>query len=296
MKFPTVKQLRYFTALVDKGHFGRAAESCFVSQSAFSTGIQEFESVLNTRLVDRTNRQVTITASGHKVAAQARRCLQEIEMLVETAMGDKAPLSGELRLGIIPTIAPFLLPKVLPKLRRSYPKLSLLLSEDQTQRLHTRLLDGDIDAIVLALPFNLRGTETLPLFRDPFLLACRDKTGLVDPDNYRLSRVEPGSVLLLEDGHCLRDHALDACKLSGSDKINRFSASSLLTLVEMVDADLGFTYLPEIAIQSGLLRNTKVRTHAIGERSFRTIGMAWRTGSARADEFRLLGEFLKNNR
>lgn len=296
MKYPTVKQLRYFVALVDAGHFGRAAKSCFVSQSAFSAGIQAFESALNTQLVDRTNRQVTITVSGHKVAAQARQCLQEIEQLVENAMGDQEPLSGELRLGVIPTIAPFLLPKVLPKLRRAYPNLSLLLTEDQTQRLHTRLLDGDIDAMLLALPFDLQGVEVLPLFKDRFLLACRDKTRLVDPNNYRLSQVEPGSVLLLEDGHCLRDHALDACKLGGSDKINRFSASSLLTLVEMVDADLGFTYLPEMAVNSTLLRNTNVKACAIGERNFRTIGMAWRLGSARADEFRLLGEFMKKNR
>jgi len=296
MNLPTVKQLRYFVALVEQGHFGRAAAASFVSQSAFSTAIRELETLLGTRLVDRTNRQVTITTTGQEIATQARRCLRDLEGLVETAQGQREPLGGELHLGVIPTIAPFLLPKALPKLRRAHPKLRLFLMEDQTERLHTKLLNGDLDVVLLALPYDLRSTEILPLYKDRFFLACRENTKLVDPQNYRLSRLDSGSVLLLEDGHCLRDHALEACRIRSTEKLSRFAASSLLTLVEMVDADLGITYLPEMAEGSTLIRNTKVRMYPLGDRSYRTIGLAWRKGSARAEEFRLLGDFFSSHR
>ena len=296
MNLPTVKQLRYFVTLVEEGHFGRAAAASFVSQSAFSSAIKELESVLGTRLVDRTNRQVTITATGQEIAVQARLCLRDLEGLVEIAQGQREPLGGELRLGVIPTIAPFLLPAALPKLRRKYPKLRLFLIEDQTERLHEKLLQGEIDVMLLALPYELKNTEKLPLFRDRFFLACRDDTKLVEPDNYRFNRLDSDTVLLLEDGHCLRDHALDACRIRSTEKISRFAAGSLLTLVEMVDADMGITYLPEMARESALLRNTRVRMYPLGDRSYRTIGLAWRKGSDRSEEFRLLGEFLKSHR
>ena len=292
INLPTIKQLRYFVALADHEHFGKAANASFVSQSAFSTAIKELETVLNKQLVDRTNRQVTITAAGQQVAAQARVLLSDLEKLVVDAQADAEPLSGELRLGVIPTIAPFLLPRCLPKLRRQHPQLRLLLREDQTERLHARLLSGELDVVLLALPFDLPGTETLDLFEDRFLLACRKNSRLIDPDRYRFADLASESVLLLEDGHCLRNHALDACKLRGTEKLNTFAASSLLTLVEMVDADLGITYLPEMITGSNLLKNTKVGLHKVDEQSTRTIGLAWRQGSGRADEFRLLGEFF----
>ena len=296
MNLPTVKQLRYFLALVEEGHFGRAAEASFVSQSAFSTAIKELETVVGTRLVDRTNRQVTITPVGREIAAQARLCIRDIEAIVEIAGGRRAPLTGDLHLGVIPTIAPFLLPKALPKLRRAYPELRLFLIEDQTKELHARLLEGAIDAALLALPYELRSTEVVSLFNDRFFLACREDTRLIDPKNYRFSRLDAGSVLLLEDGHCLRDHAIDACRIRDSRKLNRFAATSLLTLIEMVDADLGITYLPEIAEGSALLRNTRVKMYPAGERSYRTLALAYRKGSARAEEFGLLAEFLKRQR
>lgn len=296
MNLPTVKQLRYFVALVEEEHFGRAAAASFVSQSAFSTAISGLESLLKIRLVDRTSRQLTITATGKEIASQARLCLRNLEGVIEIAQGQQEPLEGELRLGVIPTIAPFLLPKALPRLRQAYPKLRLFLTEDQTARLHSKLLDGDLDVVLLALPYDLRSTEVLPLYKDRFLLACHEKTKLVDPQNYRFSRLDAGSVLLLDDGHCLRDHALEACKIRNTGKLSRFAASSLLTLVEMVDADLGITYLPEMAKGSALLRNTRVRTYPLGDRSYRTIGLAWRKGSARTEEFQLLGDFLNSHR
>ena len=152
MNLPTVRQLRYFAALVEEGHFGRAAAASSVSQSAFSTAISGLESLLKIRLVDRTSRQLTITATGKEIASQARLCLRNLEGVIEIAQGQQEPLEGELRLGVIPTIAPFLLPKALPRLRQAYPKLRLFLTEDQTARLHSKLLDGDLDVVLIALP------------------------------------------------------------------------------------------------------------------------------------------------
>ncbi len=283
MKYPTIKQLRYFAALDETGHFGRAADACFVSQSAFSNAIQELESLLGAQLVDRDNRNVTITATGKEVATQARLVLQDVEGLVESAQGQTAPLCGELRLGVIPTIAPFVLPGVMPKLRKAYPELKLYLTEDQSQRIYERLDSGELDVLLLALPFPMRGVDTMDLYRDPFCLAKRD-----DASN--------DGILLLEDGHCLRDHALDGCRIRDSQKVQRFGASSLLTLVEMVDADLGITYLPAMAKGSSLLKNTRVKLHELPASHSRTIGLAWRKGSRRVEEFELLGRFIAEHR
>jgi LysR family hydrogen peroxide-inducible transcriptional activator len=185
---------------------------------------------------------------------------------------------------------------VLPKLRRRFPELRLLLTEDQTDRIYRRLMDGELDLLLLALPWDMRGVEQKVLFRDPFGLACRKGTTRVDPENYRFSRLDADSILLLEDGHCLREHALAACKIRNTQKVQRFAASSLLTLVEMVDADLGITFLPEMARNSALLRNTAVELHPMPDSSYRNIGLAWRQGSGRVDEFEKLGEFIEAHR
>ena len=296
MIYPTLKQLQYFVALAEHGHFGRAAEASFVSQSAFSTSIQDLERLLDTQLVDRTNRQVTITATGQDVATQAKLVIRDVEAVIETAGQRKLPLTGVLRLGVIPTIAPFLLPSVLPRLRKAYPELRLLLIEDQTERIHQRLLNGSLDLLLLALPYDLRSVQTMSLFKDRFYLAARKGSRRVDPTNYRFNYLDADSVLLLEDGHCLRDHTLAACKIRNTEKVSPFAASSLLTLIEMVDADLGITFLPEMATESTLLKSTRVCTYPIDDGSYRTIGIGWRKGSAREEEFRLLGNFMSDNR
>lgn len=296
IRLPSTKQLRYFAALAEHKHFGRAAASSFVSQSAFSVAIREFESLLGTQLVDRTNRRVTITAIGQEVAILARLCLQDLEALVAAAETQHKPLHGPLRLGVIPTVAPFLLPRVLPALRASYPDLKVFLTEDLTDALYSQLLEGKLDVILLALPYELPGTESLALFRDPFRLATRRGTQLIDPAHYRFNRLNAETVLLLREGHCLREHAIEACRLQDPRKIARFSASSLLTLVEMVDADLGITFLPEMAIGSALLANTNIETHPLKDASFREIGLAWRSGSARGAEFTALGHSIAEHR
>jgi LysR family hydrogen peroxide-inducible transcriptional activator len=295
LNLPTVRQLRYFVALEEHGHFGRAAQACFVSQSAFSVAIRELETLLGVRLVDRTNRSVTVSELGREVATQARLCIRDLESLVEMASGNRGALAGKLRLGVIPTIAPFVLPRVLPGLRDAYPRLELLLREATTQEVYEGLVSGELDAILLALPYEMRNVVVMELFEDRFRLACRKGTKLVDPSNYRFNRLNAESILLLEDGHCLRDHAISACRIRKLDKVSRFSASSLLTLVEMVDADLGISFLPEMADGSSILAGTRVETYPMRDDPHRTIGLAWRKGGGRDQEFRRLGDFIREN-
>ncbi|MDH3978746.1 MAG: LysR substrate-binding domain-containing protein [Gammaproteobacteria bacterium] len=293
---PTTKQLRYFSALAAENHFGRAADRCFVSQSAFSAAIKELETTLDTQLVDRTNRRVALTRAGTEFAVKAQDYLHSLEELVNDVSRKREPLTGNLRLGAIPTIAPFLLPKVLKRLRRKFKQLQLFLVEHQTAVLHQKLLDSDIDVALMALPMDLPGTESQTLFKDPFLLAYREGSRHVDPDNYSFGKLDSGSVMLMEDGHCLREHALDACRLRNSDKLNRFSASSLLSLIEMIEADLAISYLPELTAGSNLLKGTNIRLMKLSKNNYRDIGLVWRKGNSRAHEFRLLGDFIRNNR
>ena len=295
MKLPSIKQLRYLAALEKHRHFGKAAKACFVTQPAFSVAIRELESVLNVRLVDRTRNNVTMTGIGREIAAQAGLVLNDLEGLVDIARHQQKPLSGRLSLGVIPTIAPFLLPGLLPKLRKAWPELKLYLVEDQTERIYKQLMHGDLDVILIALPYELKGTEGMTLFRDHFFLACRKDTELIDPEHYTNEQLPQESILLLEDGHCLRDHALSACRIRNRDKVSHITASSMLTLIHMVDADHGVTFLPEMAVGSPILKNTRVETWPMQSSNYREIGLVWRKGSMRAREFRMLGEFIRTN-
>jgi LysR family hydrogen peroxide-inducible transcriptional activator len=296
MNLPTVKQLRYLIELEKHGHFGKAAEACFVSQSAFSVAIRELESTLGTQLFDRTNKSVTITAMGQEIVVQARLVIRDLEALMDMARVSSEPLSGKLRLGVIPTISPFLLPKILPKLRSHFPQLQLFLQEDTTQRVYERLMSGELDLILIAFPYELRNVEKMKLFNDQFLLAYRADSQFIDKQKVTVEHLQSESILLLEDGHCLRDHAISACKIRNLNKVSHFAASSLLTLIEMVEADLGVTYLPEMAKDSPMLKNTNIKTQAMPKNSHREIGLIWRQGSARDEEFKMLGEFIKKNR
>ena len=293
MNLPTLKQLRYFVALEEHEHFGKAAESCFVSQSAFSVAIKELETQLGAQLVDRTNKNVTITRVGREVASHARHCIRDVEYLAEIARSNQESLTGRLNMGVIPTIAPFVLPTLMPMLRESYPELQLYLREDTTQAIYAGLMGGELDVILLALPYKLSNVETCTLFQDNFLLACHKNTRFLNPDDYHFESLPDESVLLLEDGHCLRDHALSACKLQHQETVSRFAASSLYTLIEMVDSDIGITYLTEMAKDSMILKHTDIKTYSMGEGRYREIGLAWRKGSARSEEFQLLGEVIK---
>lgn len=291
-RLPSVRQLRFFVTLDRLGHFGRAAAACFVSQSAFSVAIRDLEQLLGVTLVERSNRRVTVTPVGKEVAAQARLCLQDLESLVELARERSRPLSGPLRLGVIPTIAPFLLPRALPQIRRRFPELQLYIREGLTETLLGELRDGSLELVLLALPYPTRDLEVMALFRDRFLLAARKDTQLLDPRHFSMHALPAESVLLLEEGHCLREHALAACRLRYRNTVGPFAASSLHTLLEMVEGDLGITFVPEMAATSGLLRQTHIGTWPLKEASYREIALVWRQGSARGAEFRQLGELF----
>lgn len=293
MNFPTIKQLRYFIALVEHNHFGKAAQSCFVSQSAFSVAIKELESVLDAHLVDRTNKSVTVTNIGNEAYAQAKIIIQETSRLVEISQGNRKPLSGKLSLGIIPTIAPFLLSKFIFKLQNNYPKLELFLNEDMTLNVYDKLMKGDLDVILIALPYALKNVEFMPLFNDQFNIAYKPGSKWM-PSNKSIEPLDE-SILLLEDGHCMRDHALSACKLKITEKISRYAASSMLTLIEMVKSDIGVTYLPKMSLDSHIVKQSNLEIKKLDEASFRQIGLVWRKGSSRVNEFKLLGEFIKKN-
>ncbi|MEZ5496780.1 MAG: hydrogen peroxide-inducible genes activator [Gammaproteobacteria bacterium] len=292
MNFPTVKQLRYYIALVENNHFGKAAESCFVSQSAFSVAIKELESVINGQLVDRTNKSVTITSLGKEVYTQAKLIIRELSHLLDISQGNDKPLSGKLSLGIIPTIAPFLLPKFMFELQKKYLDLELYLYEGMTLKLYDKLMKGELDVILIALPYSLKNTETLTLFKESFYLAHRQGSKWVKKN---MSEPSDESVILLEDGHCLREHTLSACKLKNSEQISKYSASSMLTLIEMVKSDVGITFLPEMSLDSNLIKQQPLELKKYTN-SYREIGLVWRKGSSQTKEFELLGNFIKGHK
>jgi len=295
MNLPTVKQLRYLVALAEHRHFGKAAKSCFISQSGFSIAIKELEEILQAQLVDRTNKSVTITPLGRQVVAKARLCLQEIETLVEIPVGRQSPLLGKLVLGVIPTIAPYLLPLILKGIREEFPALKLYFKEQTTQLIYDELIAGYIDLMLVALPYEFKHVEVMPLFKDHFMLACHPQTKWLCKQNNVIDQLEEDSVLLLEDGHCLRGHALSACKLLHTNKVNQFAATSLYTLLHMVENDLGVTFIPEMAKQSTQLLGSQIEVRKLNEDSYREIGLVWRKNSSQSEEFRLLGEFIRKS-
>jgi len=293
----SLKQLRYLTALVEHQHFGRAAEACHVSQSTLSAGLKELETQLGVTLVERTNRSVVFTALGQSIAAQAQRVLNEATSLTELAAAAGEPLTGPLRLGVIPTIAPFLLPQALPRLRRRYPKLKLYLTEDQTARLLAQLEEGQLDLVLLALPYDCGDAVTWPLFEDRFDLVCREDSPLAEKASLHTSDLANVPLLLLAEGHCMTDHALSACHLAQRNPSVDLTATSLTTLVEMVANGLGSTLLPEMAVKAQLLKGGELVARPFAdEEPYREIGLAWRATSPRETEFKLLGEVLQQAR
>lgn len=293
---PTLKQLQYLVALRDAGHFGRAAEASFVTQSTLSAGIRELETLIGVVLVERTRRVVRFTPLGESIVAKARTVLREAEELTDMARAAGRPLSGEMRMSVIPTIAPFLLPQLLPRLRRDYPDLKLYLREEPSAAACEGLHHGRTDCVLLALPYGCGEVETAPLFDDRLFLAvpgndAADKTPLVADD------IDAERLLLLEDGHCLKDHALRACEQPEARGQAMMMGTSLHTIVQMVDNGLGTTMLPQMAIDAGILDNTGVSARPIeAANASRRIALVWRRASPRERDFRLLAEVLGAHR
>ncbi len=293
-QLPTLKQLRYLVALAEHHHFGRAAEACFVTQSTLSAGLQELETLLGTALVDRGKRTIIFTPVGEAVLHRARKLLSDAEELVEEAAAGRQPMSGRLRMGVIPTVGPFLLPRILPALRETYPSLKLYLTEDRTERLVEQLKDGTLDILLLALPYDAGDVESAVLGEDRFYFACPANHPLAQQNLIPAKALKDESLLLLEEGHCLRDHALAACQLESARNAQGFRATSLHTLVQMVDNGLGVTLLPKLALDGKLLDGTRLVARPMDDaEAKREIGLIWRRGTARRAEFQLLADFLK---
>lgn len=292
---PTLRQLQYLKLLAEHGSFSRAAEAAYVTQPTLSSGIAELEKILGAAVVDRNRAGVILTAAGEEAVKRAEAILTQADDLVQAARIADRPLAGRFRLGVIPTIAPFLLPKVLPVLRRRYPALKLYLREDQTGRLITALKSGALDAALIALPYDMSGLEWAHVGHDELLAAF--------PANHPLSRfakVRPeglvgDDLILLEDGHCLRDHALAACRIElpkGQD--GPMAATSLPTLVQMVGSGLGVSFLPAMAVEAGLADQAALAVRPLdADHPSREIVVCWRAASSRAGEGRLMAEAMQ---
>ena len=291
--FPTLKQLQYLVSLRRHGHFGKAADACFVTQSTLSAGLRELEALLGVTLVERTRRLVRFTALGEKIADKAIRVLREAEELAELARAEGQPLHGELRMGVIPTIAPFLLPAMLPRLRSEWPDLKLYLREETSNAACEALHRGQLDCVLLALPYSCGEIDSALLFTDPLYVAFppgeapRDRA--VDA-----ATIDENRLLLLEDGHCLKDHALSACNRPEIRAHASMMGTSLHTLVQMVDNGLGLTFVPGMAIETGILQGTNVEAKRLkSDHGFRRVALIWRRSSPRENEFQLLAVTLR---
>jgi LysR family transcriptional regulator, hydrogen peroxide-inducible genes activator len=293
INLPTFRQLEHLVLLAEHGHFGRAAAACHVTQSTLSASIKELENILQASLVDRTKRRVVLTPLGREIVERARRILRDGEDLVEAARAESEPLSGTLRMGVVPTIGPFLLPNILPRLRRIYPALRLYLVEDLTARLVEELHAGRLDIVLLALPYDCGNVEVRTLFQDPFKVALPHGHPLAGGKTVDLEQLRHTGLLLLKEGHCLRDQALAACRLADRKEIEPVEATSLHTLVQMVDNGLGATLLPQLAIDGGILSGTTLAVlPTAGQQPSREVGLIWRRGTGRQREFDLLASEL----
>jgi LysR family hydrogen peroxide-inducible transcriptional activator len=290
---PTIRQLQYLLALRQQGHFGRAADACYVTQSTLSAGLRELEALLGVTLVERTRRVVRFTALGERIADKALRVLREAEELAEMARAEGRPLHGELRMGVIPTIAPFLLPAMLPRLRREWPDLKLYLREEPSQAACEALQRGQLDCVLLALPYGCGDVDSLALFDDPLFVAFPRGEAPAGAE-VDAGAIDETRMLLLEDGHCLKDHALSACNRPDLRAHAAMMGTSLHTLVQMVDNGLGVTFIPAMAIEAGILEGTQVVAKPLrSDHGFRRIALIWRRSSPRETEFQLLGAALR---
>jgi LysR family hydrogen peroxide-inducible transcriptional activator len=291
---PSLQQLRFLCALADRCHFGRAAESCSVTQSTLSSGIKELEARLGRALFERGHRQVMLTPLGQEIATRARTLLADAEDLVGLARDARDPLSGPLRLGVIPTIGPYLMASLMPRLSDARPNLKLYVREDQTSVLLDKLANGGLDIVLVAGPYHLGDVETMAIAEDPIVVAMPSNHPLREHKVINREDLANQQLLLMEDGHCLRHHALLACRILNPLRNEVFQATSLRTLVQMVAANLGVTLIPQLAVEAELAATRDVVIRPLApDRPFRTLVLAWRRTSSRGVEFRMLGELVR---
>jgi LysR family hydrogen peroxide-inducible transcriptional activator len=277
-----LKDLKYLVALADTGHFGRAAERTFVSQPTLSAQLKKLEEYLGVKLVERHPKNVQLTEVGKQIVARARRMLSESDEIVALARNNTDPLSGKLKVALIPTIGPYLLPRVMQKLRKTLPQLALMLYEHQTEDLLKRLRDGELDLGILALPVDQEGLLSRRLYREEFTVALPSDNPLAQKASIKATDLKGQTLLLLEDGHCLRDQALEVCSRIDVREAEDFRATSLETLRHMVAAGFGVTLMPELAVESpfGAQRGLVIRQFSKPAPA-RTVGAVWRKSSTR---------------
>jgi len=291
---PSIKQLQYLTALAQTKHFSRAAKVCNVTQSTLSAGIKELEIVFGVKLAERTKRTVIITQIGTEIAERAANLIRDAEDMMALSAASGGPLTGRLKMGVIPTIAPYLLPKVLPQLRTKYPRLDLAVRETQTAILVDEILTGKIDVALLALPASFNKLVEQPLFTDPFVLVMPATHPLAGKNQIDAKTLNNEPLLLLEESHCFRDQAIEFCTANGLSRFSSLGATSLATISQMVSADFGLTLLPQMAVERETGNDTKLATRPFKTpQPSRTIGLIWRKNSPRLADFKALSDVIK---
>lgn len=292
----TLRQIRYFEALARTKHFGMAADQCAVTQPALSMQIKELERELGVDLVERRGNSIVLTLAGQEIAARSEAILDQVRELTEFARQHHGVLTGQMRLGIIPSVAPYLLPEILTEVERLYPSLDLQIRETQTNVLVDELARGDLDAVLLALPVEHAQLEAMPLFDDRFLIAVQTKAAQGWSSGDLRERISQERMLLLEEGHCLREQALQYCHIANMQARKALGAASLTTIMQMVAAGHGITLLPELCAAAEVDRQRVALIAFPDNPPMRTIGLAWRRTSSRKNDFKALGTLIQGLR
>lgn len=290
-----LRDLEYLLAVAEERHFHKAAARCYVSQPTLSGQLKKLEEELGVLLVERTNRQVSMTEVGLAVSDQARRVLAEVKVIKDISQAYQDPMKGELHIGIIPTIAPYLLPIIMPALNKAFPKMKLWLYEYQTHILLEKLERGELDCLVLALPIPKHDFVEIDLYREPFRLAVERNNDLAKLTQINLGDIAQQEMLLLEEGHCLRGHVLDICQLAGAKERSQFQATSLETLRHMVGEDMGMTLMPELAVPTKTTKRDPVQYVQFSDpKPNRRVGLLYRKNSYREDTFDNISELIRS--
>lgn len=290
----TIRQLHYFLALVQAGSFSRAADTVGVTQSTLSAAIQTLENELGSVLVDRSGRRIQLLPAGEDLAARARDIIAQVEELPDHARQAALPLKTRLRLGVIPSIAPYLLPKLLPATAKAFPDLHLTVREGLTRAMLEAVRSGALDVALIAQPYQLDDFETVHIGRDPFYLAVKRDHPLSNRDKVDAVDLQSQPFLLLENGHCLREHVMAAIGAKPYESGGDVHATSIVTLIQLVEFGMGVTLLPEVAVRAGVARGTDICLIPYeGEHNFRSLVLVWRSGAARRQEYQLFAQHLR---
>lgn len=291
---PTIRQLQFLVALADEGSFSKAATACHVTQPTLSAAIREVEGLLGVQLVERQARGAELTPSGEVVVDRARQILTDVDDLIMAAKGSGEPLTGSFRLGAIPTIAPYILPDLFSTLKSKYPALKLFLREDLTSRLLDGFKSRNLDAAIVALPWDMRGFETEPLFEDPFFVASSTDHPFAQQKSVSMDELKETDLLLLEEGHCLRTHALAACEFAPRQNQD-LSATSLHTLLYMVSGGIGVSLIPKLAVDAGVGGRSDIAVRPFhADTAGRTVAIAWRAGSPHGESAKLIAQEIRD--